>query len=396
MESHNMPSPTIQILDPASDVNREELARLSKLYDFPDFVKQADISQTMDAENAAVTTYADPVRQKFACHTAAATWISGLYFHEKKAEYHPKDRNRIEQRLQHYVDYWRIRPAYDEIVKKAEALDSQELPDSSYGYVWVDTQGNKERFLPLTSTQNIKAAAEWLEEHRDTLPFHDRHVIAKRLLEKAAATGTAFGDELNQFIEKQAGYGIPDPAEIYEMLNQRAQLCKNAEYCEQIKTLAETVRGQSQIALQPDQLVKLAETVDMIDRAIHLNGKYTDNIQRPEDVIFKVTYTKAASDRESLCTLQTGNIYDKGQLSKLAREDVESLFGTDFLEEVSRGLKIDPEKMAAVAETLPRPDAELLEQMLSEAGQQPQFGKEAADVGISDAELEEIAAIYAI
>ena len=391
-----MPSPTIQILDPTSDVNREELARLSKLYDFPDFVKQADISQTMDAENATVTTYADPVRQKFACHTAAATWMSSLYFHEKKAEYHPKDRNRIEQRLQHYVDYWRIRPAYAEIVKKAEALASQELPDSAYGYVWVDTQGNKERFLPLTSTQNIKAAAEWLEEHRDTLPFHDRHVIAKRLLEKAAATGTAFGDELNQFIEKQAGYGIPDPSEIYKMLSQRSELCKNAEYREQIKTLAETVRGQSQIALQPDQLVKLAETVDMIDRAIHLNGKYTDNIQRPEDVIFKVTYTKAASDRETLCTLQTGNVYDKGQLSKLAREDVESLFGTDFVGEVSRGLKIDPEKMAAVAETLPRPDAELLEHMLSEAGQQPKFGKEAADVGLSDTELEEIAAIYAM
>ena len=390
-----MPSPTIQILDPASDVNREELARLSKLYNFPDFVKQADISQTMDPENAAATTYADPVRQKFACHTAAATWLSSLYFHEKKAEYHPKDRNRIEQRLQHYVDYWRIKPAYDSVVKEAEVLASQELPDSSYGYVWVDAQGNKERFLPLNSTQNIKAAAEWLEEHRDTLPFHDRHVIAKKLLEKAAATGTSLGNGLTQFVEKQAGYGIPDPSEIYGMLTQRSQLCKNAEYRAQIQTLAETVRGQSQLALQPGQLVKLAETVDMIDRAIHLNGKYTDNIQRPEDVIFKVTYTKAASDRETLCTLQTGNVYDKGQLSKLAREDVESLFGTDFVGEVSRGLEIDPEKMAAIAETLPRPDAELLEQMLSEAGQRPQFGKEAADVGLSDTELEEIAAIYA-
>lgn len=390
-----MPSSTVQILDPASDVNREELARLSKLYVFPDFVKQADISQTMSPENPAATTYADPVRKRFACHTAAATWLSSLYFHEKKAEYHPKDRSRIEQRLQHYVDYWRIRPDYDSVVKKAGDLTTQELPDSAYGYVWVDTQGNKERFLPLTSTQNIKAAAEWLEEHRDTLPFHDRHVIAKKLLEKAAATGTMLGEDLSQFVEKQAGYGIPDPAEIYKMLNQRSQLCKNAEYCEQIQTLAKTVRGQSQLALQPNQLVKLAETVDMIDRAIHLNGKYTDNIQRPEDVIFKVTYTKAASDRETLCTLQTGNIYDKGQLSKLAREDVESLFGTDFVGEVSRGLEIDPEKMAAVAETLPRPDAELLEQMLSEAGQQPQFGKEAADVGLSDAELEEIAAIYA-
>ena len=390
-----MPSSTAQILDPASDVTREELARLCKLYSFPDFVKQADLSQTMNPENVAVTTYADPVRHKYACHTAAATWLSSLYFHEKKAEYHPKDRSRIEQRLEHYVDYWRIRPAYDDVVKKASELTSQELPESAYAYVWAGDDGHKERFLPLTSTQNIKAAAEWLFAYRDSLPFRDRHVIAKKILEKAAASGASFGVELNSFVEKQAGHGIPDPAEISRMLVQRAKLCKNAEHRDQINQLAETVRGQSRVALQPDQLVKLAETVDMIDHAIHLNGKYTDTIQRPEDVIFKVTYTKAASDRDALCTLQTGNVYEKDQLAKLAKEDVEEIFGNDFAAEVSRGLEVDPEKMAAVAETLPRPDAELLEGLLSEVGQTPQFGKESSDQALTQTELEELANIYA-
>jgi hypothetical protein len=393
MESH-MPSPTAQILDPASDVTREELARLSQVYTFPEFVKQADITRTMTPENVAVTTYADPVRNKYACHTAAATWLSGLYFHEKKAEYHPKDRSRIEQRLEHYADYWRIRPAYEKIVKRANDLSTQELPDSAYAYVWADERGGKERFLPLTSTQNIKAAAEWLQEYQDSLPFRDRNVIAKKILEKASATGASFGAELNQFVEKQAGYGIPDPHEIAQMLAQRAKLCKSAEHRDQIQQLAETVRGQSRISLQPDQLVKLAETVDMIDRAINLNGKYTDTIKRPEDVIFKVTYTKAASDRDALCTLQTGNIYEKDQLAKLAKEDIQALFGNDFAAEVSRGFEVDPEKMAAVAETLPRPDAELLEQMLAEAGQQPQFGKSAVDDAVSQKELEEMAALY--
>ena len=133
----------------------------------------------------------------------------------------------------------------------------------------------------------------------------------------------------------------------------------------------------------------------MIDHAIHLNGKYTDTIQRPEDVIFKVTYTKAASDRDALCTLQTGNIYEKDQLSKLAKADVEEIFGNDFASEVSRGLEVDPEKMAAIAETLPRPDAELLEQLLAEAGQTPQFGKESNDHSLSDTELEALANVYA-
>ena len=79
-----MPSSNAQILDAASDTSREELARMVKLYEFPPFVKQANLDFTMNPENIAINTYADPVRQKFACHTAAATWMSSLYFHEKK------------------------------------------------------------------------------------------------------------------------------------------------------------------------------------------------------------------------------------------------------------------------------------------------------------------------
>ena len=67
-----MPSSNAQILDAASDTSREELARMVKLYEFPDFVKQANLDFTMNPENIAINTYADPVRKKFACHTAAA------------------------------------------------------------------------------------------------------------------------------------------------------------------------------------------------------------------------------------------------------------------------------------------------------------------------------------
>jgi hypothetical protein len=96
----------------------------------------------------------------------------------------------------------------------------------------------------------------------------------------------------------------------------------------------------------------------------------------------------------SLCAMQTGNIYDKGQLSKLAREDVEGLFGTDFANEVCTGLEVDVEKIAEIAATLPRPDAELLEQLLTEAGQHPQMNKGASWEPISNEVLEELAALY--
>ena len=392
-----MPSANALIIDAASDTSREELSRMVKLYEIPAFVKQADIDFTMNPKDIAINTYADPVRRKFACHTAPATWLSGMYFHEKKAEYHEKDRRRIESRLESYVDYWRIRPAYDKLVKRANTLISQELPDSSYAYVWVDEKGRKERFLPLDTPERIKEASVWLRKHRDTLPFSDRNVIANKILEKAASipanVGTDLG-ELTEHTEKQAGHGIPDPAEVVTMIKQRAVIATQADHKEEILKLASTVEHQARIVLQPTELVKLAETVDMIDETLHLRGKYTNNIKRPEDVIFKVTFTKVASEQEKLCTLQTGNVYNKNQLAKLAKDDVESLFGSDFANEVCTGLEIDSEKMAEIAHTLPTPDAELLEHLLAESGQNPAFGKTASYVGLPQETLEELAKLY--
>jgi hypothetical protein len=246
-----MPSPSVNILDPASDTNREELARLVKVYDVPDFVKKADLNQTMFPSKVAVTTYADPVNKKFACHSAAATWLSGLYFHEKKAEYHPKERDRIEQRLNQFADYFKIRRSYDSMCKQAADLHADtELPDSSYAYVWVGRDGAKERHLPMRSAAEVKAAADWLEQYQDRLPFQDRNTVATKVLEKAAAYGALI--ENTEFLEKQAGQGVCDPDEVHAMIMQRARLTKSASHREQIEALAETVKSQPRMALAPD------------------------------------------------------------------------------------------------------------------------------------------------
>jgi hypothetical protein len=390
-----MPNPS-SILDPAADINKAELAKLARRYDFPDFVKSANLDTTMTpSERLAVTAYADPVRKKFACHSPAATWLSAMYFHEKSAEYHPKDQVRICERFEQLADYFAIRPAYDAVVKRSTDLrGSNELPDSSYAYVWQSDDGNKERYYPMTSGLEVKAAAEWLYDNRDRIPFAHRNTIGNKILEKAARYGAAMGGDLTDFVEKQAGQGIPDPPELYTLLERRAALADSQKHQDAIMKLAAAIKDTPHIALQPPELVKLATTVDIIDHAIGLHGKYTDILPRPEDVIFKVTYTKAASDMGQLCAMQTGSIYEKDQLSKLAREDVEGLFGTDFANEVCTGLDVDGEKIAEIASTLPRPDAELLEQLLTEAGQHPQMNKGASWEPISNETMEELAEMY--
>jgi len=392
-----MPSQSVAVLDPPSDANREELARLVKVYDFPPFVKRADLQATMQPDRIAVTTYADPRHRRYPCHSAAATWLSGLYFEEKRAEYHPKDQERISQRLRHYADYFGIMPHYERMVKAAAEMHKEaDLPDSSYAYVWVDGDGKKERHLPLRSAMEVKAAAEWLHKYQDRLPYHDRNTCAVKILEKAAEFGAGIESRLTDYLEKQAGMGVCDPVEVYTMIMQRAKLTKSAAYREQIEKLAATVKDKPRVAFAPEQMVKLAVTMDTVDRALNLDGRYGNIIKRPEDVIFKATFTKLAADRAELCALTTGNVYSKEQLAKVSADDLEALFGTDFLNEVRLGGDIvDTEKFAEVAHTLPRPDAELLDKLMAETGLTPTMQKAASVThGLSNEELEQLAAAY--
>ena len=389
-----MPSPLVN-LDPADDKNRTELVKVASQFSLPDFVKAADIDSTMEPGNIAVTAYADPVRKKFACHTAASTWLSAAYFHKNAAEYHPKDRQKICDRLEKFAKYFNIKSHYDALVKKAQEIyENGQLPDSMYAYVWESNDGAKERYYPLDTPANIKVAAEWLESEKDAIPFADRNLIANKILEKAAAKGAGLGDKLTESVEKQAGRGIPNPPELYTMLERRSKLAKTQDHRDALMKLAETVQSTPRVALQPNELIKLATTIDIADHAIGLKGKYTDLLPRPEDVIFKVTLTKAASEHTRLCALQTGSIYDKDQLAKLAREDVEGLFGSDFANEVCTGLDVDTEKLADIAHTLPKPDAELLEALLGEAGQHPQLQKSASFNGVDEETMAALAEEY--
>lgn len=387
------------IIDPSTDTNNEELVRLSRIYNLPTIVKQADINEAMRPPESlrSPNVYGDPKRLKFACHSAAATLLSAVYFHDKSAEYHTKERGLVQERLEKAADYFRVRPAYDDIVKQAATRNAgNSLPDSSYAYVVTYDDGATERFYPMTDAASVKVAATWLHSVKDRMPYAERNTISGKILDKAASYGAGLGRELDDFLEKQAGRGIPEPGDIHDMLLQRAAMCSrlSPDWRVAVEKMAETVLATPQIAMQSASLIKLASTVEELDHVLGIRGKYTSTIRRPEDVIFGLTLQKAAGDYASLCVLQTGKVFDKNQFDKVARADVESLFGTDFVEAVSTGLDIDTEKFAAVASTLPRNDAEMLESLMQAAGQHPQSFKTAAFSGLPADALEHAAAMY--
>ena len=402
-------------MDHISDVQNggRELYRFSTMYTFPDFVKSAETAVSLAVPpGTPLSACADPVRKQFWCHTKAACWLSHLYFHEKKAEFHPKERQRIAERLASYAAQWKIKDACDAIVARWQQLHKSaedNLPDSTFAYVWVGEDGTKVRQYPLRSAGEVKAAAEWLHQYRDDIPYKTRNTIAVKILEKAASFGANIKPHA-EFLEKQAGHGVCDPDAVVSLIRNRALLVPpdaGVQYDaegrpsgglrEHFMKMASTVKDTARIALQPDMLVKLASTLDQLDRNLGLVGKYTENIPRPEDVIFSATFNKTASELARHVATTSGKYYEKAAFKNLSLSDIGSLLGDEFVDRVKGPLgTIDPEKMAEEVSTLPRPDAELLDGLLSENGIVPAMRKAAsAKQGLTTQQMEQIAAQYA-
>src|SRR5262245_8805638 len=206
-----------------------ELFRLTQLYGDAvlGVVKSARFADTMQPGRLPVSVYADQVGKNFPLHNAASTFLSYVFYTEKKAEFNESSRARIEQQLHRYVHYWGIKAAVDRFRGRHDELHKQAdagRPDGDFAWVWVDEEsGAKQRRLPLKNAAEVKAAADWLGQYYDRIPWRDRTRIAGRILQKAAHFGAAVGDK-RDFLERQAGHGVCDPAAVVALLEGRARL----------------------------------------------------------------------------------------------------------------------------------------------------------------------------
>lgn len=371
------------VVDPVTDTNFSELKSLYEQFteQLPDFVKNADLAPTLHPEDQPRHVFADSHGGRYPCHTAAATLYSAMYFHAKKAELPASQREMIQANLEDSVEYFRVRGDYDAIVKRAAELETENGPvlsDSDFAYLWQGPNG-VERHLPMRSTAEVKAAADWLFKYQDKLPYADRHSVATRIVEKAAHLNATFDEPMEIFIEQQAGRGCCHPDEVFEAVRQRQKLARanHPELAQVLTELAGNLEANPGTYLNLEMLPKLATTLEDVDRTLEV--RYGDTIQRPEQVLFSATFAKTARDSAKLCALTTGSVYEKGQFEKLSRDDLKSVFGDEFVTQVCDGFTVNTEKMAVLAATLPRPDAELLEALLAEVSQQPVTQKLAAD-----------------
>lgn len=386
------------LVDFRRDPAGRTLARLAQIYDLPEFVKNADLDQLREHTACGRDAMADVRRGLFNCNTPAATWLSALYYHghAKAGAYKQAEQAEVESRLGWFVDYWRIRPEYDELVKRAAEVAEAAAagpPDEDFALV----RGSS-RVWPLTSPAQVKEAAEQLRAQVDSFTFEERNRAATRIVEKAASYGVTFPENLSEFVDRQAGNGVCNPDDAVRAVRARATLVKSAAVREALTKLASSLEGDKRRFFHPDNLVHLATVLDGVDRANHLTAGYGPAFRRPEDVLFSATFGKAAAELDNRCVLVTDTVYRKEAFAKLALAEVRDLLGDEVAEEVRRGLEVDPEKMAEVAAALPRPDAELLDRMMEECGVPSEILKRSCDMrlGLPDNALNALAADYGV
>lgn len=365
------------ILDQTRDLNGQHLVGLlntvgadgTKLFPPPDFVKAASSENIVGSEDLAPGMFANPRDRMFPCHTGPATWVSSLFFQSQKQAMDRKLAEVVEKRIDAAARHHGI-TSFTESVKKASAnaaaAAESAMSDDDYALVVQYDGGVKERHLPIRNSSEIKAACAYLRQYQREFTFDDRRIIAEKILVKAAQYGVALGAE-EEILEKQAGHGTCSPDTAAELLYSRAKavrlLHKNLDMAENLAKMAMQCLSNADYTTLPSNLVKIASFIDRVDAEYGLGN--LKELQRPEDVLFQLNVKVANQMIQDHVSLTSGNIYSKQALSKVSLEDLRAVMGDSFASAVSgEGLFLDTEKLAEVARTMPRDDAELFDRLM--------------------------------
>ena len=299
--------------------------------------------------------------------------MSGLFFADKRAEFDESRAAAIESNIFRAADYFGVGGQVRDVAQKvaqAAATGLGELPDTDFAIVWAGPAGT-ERHWPLRNATEVKMAAAHFQQYRDQFTFDDRHVIAHKILTKAAQYGADTGDA-GEALELAAGHGACAAKVASDMLKDRVRLTQRnyGALAAELSKLAELLDANPERARARETRLKLASAVDTFDRNTHLDRLYdAGGLARPEEVLFAITEKVARDFMAQNVETTTGNVYQLDELEKLAVEDVREWLGDDFADAVSAGgVFLDRDKLAAIVPTLDRGMAAMLDRLMREKG----------------------------
>jgi hypothetical protein len=348
---------------------------MTKLYDVPEFVKSASAAAiTGQGSELPPNVYGDTRNLKFPCHSSPATYVSMAYFLDQEKSL-GKVASAIKDRILRAADYFGIRADVDSLVEKHASQQSHtenDLSDSDFAMVVKFENGTKNRSYPLRNHEEVKAAAEWVEKYASDLNFHDRKVIASKILEKSAEFAVRLPNE--DTINKLAANGLVSRTKAASMLFDRAKALKIIKKDPEIQEmLAKT--AQHVLSSTFADMDKAASIIEAVDKQYKFKslGSASD--------LYSLSIKQASKLVNDHVQLTNGSVYEKSALESIKLDELKDVFGNSFADRVSSGgLFVDAEKLAEELATLPRNDANLFDRLVDGLGVKTAYKQASSNV----------------
>jgi len=334
--------------DQYDDKSLVTLKKLSTILEFPGFVKEASIIDEKEVHNLPRSSYGDTVNRKFPLTSKKDVYLSALYFRKNASEYKDKEiAATVKRNIDNALSIWNIPHTFAKKIpnmpKKASTHDSVHIRNNS---------GEEIDTWELNSPRDFEKAAIQLFEHKNLFSFEQRKDIARQLLKSDLKKEAALDDNLDNYLDKAAGFGMCTKLQLINTIRDRARMYKAADY-RFTDMLAEFAESLEDEALDCSHLEKTASVLDFLDKHTGID-KYKD-LESPEECLFIYTEKIAQEIKDSFIKLQNGSNIEK----KAIEEESLDVFFDNFLGEIP---KTSFEEKLDILASLPEPDANDFEQ----------------------------------
>lgn len=340
-------------MDQTRDTHRFVYHRIEQRIDLPDYVKQASISD--DYDSIPSSSFADPSRRRFPCHSRAHTSMSYAYYLLSPQDSH------VEERFNKFAAMWNLENDFSRMKSQFAASCASDLDrrdDSDFALVY-ESDGCKHRSVPIFSADTVKRAAAHLIEFVDRYPMSWRRRMAGRIVKAAAQFDVSVDDR----VAKMAAATPRPRLDIAYDLHRRVTTVHNLNPDVRVGML----KVAEAICKNRISAIDAASVIDQFDREYGIVCRYGE-VETPEEICFSDRATKMARDVMSRSIkLSNGSTYDISSIASAGMKPFRVL-GDDFVNAVSSGVQLDLAKLAEIVPTLPRDDAELLDTAMRSAG----------------------------
>jgi len=325
----------------------EQFINFAKQYKVPDYVKSAYTKDFEEVTNP---------RTKVGCYFAKFAALVGQEV--------PVSERDLEKRAQ-------ILNMQDDLSElEAQFADHKEKSI-------VKTAAPTEKY-PVRNKNEFIAAQNWLKKNAYAIPITERRALAEKLLEKSAQ----FEAEVDEQLYKFAGQYTGDRDQLTQNFIKRAELIRisrvntpqqRRKTAEDLEAVAEVVRLQPNATTEPENLDKIAATLQFLDNEYGLHAHYRDGyIDTPDNTCF-VHNPKIAEDIKIYAYTIGDEVYDIRDFENIKVADIIDTFGEDFATAMTDGLSVSHEKVAYALSVMTDVEHAVFVDLIKSAGVKPQY-----------------------